>query len=55
MNILKFSEVEKHAVFKLVAGVLHFGNLKFKVDKKDMDEDGSLVVNPDVLSHASGY
>lgn len=53
MNILKFSPEERHQVFKLVAGVLHFGNVKFKVDKKDTAEDGSSIVNPDVLAHAS--
>lgn len=53
MNILKFSEEEKHTVFKLVAGVLHFGNVKFKVDKKETAEDGSSVANPEVLAHAA--
>jgi myosin heavy subunit len=53
MDILKFSSVEKHTVFKLVAGVLHFGNLKFKIEKKDTAEDGSSVSNIDVLQHAS--
>lgn len=53
MNILKFSASEKHVVFQLVAGVLHFGNVKFKVDKKDTAEDGSSVMNPDVLAHAA--
>ena len=52
MDILKFSEVEKQTVFKLVAGVLHFGNLKFKVEKKDTGDDGSSISNPDVLGHA---
>jgi myosin heavy subunit len=53
MNILKFSAEEKHTVLRLVAGVLHFGNVKFKVDKKDTAEDGSSVSNPEVLAHAA--
>ena len=30
LNILRFSEQEKKEIFKLVAGVLHFGNIPFK-------------------------
>lgn len=52
MDILKFSPEEKHHVFKIVAGVLHFGNVKFKVDKKSTGDDGSLISNTDVLDHA---
>jgi myosin heavy subunit len=36
-----------------VAGVLHCGNVKFKVKKIDNAEDGSEVQNPDVLAHAA--
>jgi myosin heavy subunit len=52
MDILQFSADEKHTVFKIVAGVLHFGNIKFKVDKKSTGDDGSLISNRDVLEHA---
>ena len=31
LNILRFSEQEKKEIFKLVAGVLHFGKLQFKL------------------------
>lgn len=53
MNILKFPPDIQHEVFKIVAGVLHFGNVKFKVEKRSNEEDGSSVVNPEVLAHAS--
>ena len=49
MDILRFSDMEKNEVFNIVAGVLHFGNLKFKVEKKAMEEDGSSVSNVEVL------
>ncbi len=36
----------------LVAGVLHFGNVKFNVEKKAMEEDGCVIANTDSLEHA---
>lgn len=53
LNILKFTEEEQSTAFKIVAGVLHFGNVKFKVEKKDTGDDGSSIVNKDVLQFAS--
>eukprot|EP01034_Spumella_vulgaris_P026744 gene26744-33370_t len=53
MNILKFSPEEQHSVFKIVAGVLHFGNVKFKVEKRSTEEDACSVVNTDVLAHGA--
>jgi myosin heavy subunit len=53
MNTLKFSSDIQLEVFKIVAGVLHFGNLKFKVEKRSTEEDASSIVNFDVLEHAS--
>lgn len=52
MNILKFPAELQAEVFKIVAGVLHFGNVKFKIEKRDTEEDGSSVVNLDTLAHA---
>lgn len=52
MNILKFTPEEQEAVMSLVAGVLHFGNVKFNVQKKAMEEDGCVIANPDQLDHA---
>ena len=36
-----------------ITGVLHFGNVKFKVEKKASQDDVALVSNPDVVQHAS--
>jgi myosin-7 len=53
MDILRFSEIEKNEVFDIVAGVLHFGNVKFAPEKKSGQDDGSTVVNMEVLNLAS--
>lgn len=53
MNILKFTPEEQYEVFRIVAGVLHLGNVKFKVEKRSTQEDSSSVVNPDILAHAA--
>ena len=45
MNILNFSEKERTTVLRLVAGVLHFGNIKFKAKQIANAEDGSQVQN----------
>jgi len=49
MRVLHFSDEDKASTFKIVAGVLHFGNLKF-VAKGD---DGCKIENMDVLEHAA--
>lgn len=53
MNVLSFSTEERHNVFKVVAGVLHFGNAKFKVVKNATSEDSSAIGNPEVVQLAS--
>lgn len=53
LNILNFSSEDKHQVFKIVAGVLHFGNVKFKVEQRANQEDSCSVSNFEVLSHAA--
>ena len=53
MDILRFGEALKKDVFKVVAGVLYFGNVKFKVEKKATGDDGSSVSNPADLNHAA--
>lgn len=53
LNILRFSADEKREMFKIVAGVLHFGNVKFKLEKKATEEDAAYIANPDVVLHAS--
>eukprot|EP01038_Epipyxis_sp_PR26KG_P006281 gene6281-8649_t len=53
MDILRFTTEEKSTILSIVAGVLHFGNLKFKVEKNSTGDDSSSIVNTDVLSHAS--
>ena len=52
MSVLKFSPEEMQSVFTMVAGVLHFGNLKFKVVKNTTTEDAAEIVNTDTLAHA---
>ena len=53
LNILRFSEQEKKEMFKIVAGVLHFGNVKFKLEKKATEEDAAYIANPEVVAHAA--
>lgn len=52
MNILQFPPDIQHEVFRIVAGVLHFGNLKFREVKNSTAEDGSEITNEDILQHA---
>ena len=52
LNILHFSKTEQADVFKIVAGVLHFGNIKFGVNKNSTGDDGSVVTNKDSLTTA---
>lgn len=52
MDILRFSTEEKREVFRIVAGVLYFGNLKYKVEKQANAEDGCSIINQDTLAHA---
>jgi myosin heavy subunit len=53
MSILKFTPEVQNEVFRIVAGVLHFGNVKFAIEKRSTSEDACSVVNSDVISHAS--
>eukprot|EP01031_Cornospumella_fuschlensis_P031847 gene31847-38508_t len=53
MSILKFSPDIQNEVFRIVAGVLHFGNVKFAVEKRANAEDACSIVNPEVIGHAS--
>ncbi len=53
MNILNFSEQEQLSIFKIVAGVLHFGNLEFIVKANANAEDGSAIKDMDVLNFAA--
>ena len=49
MRILHFSEQDKNDTFKIVAGVLHFGNIKFVAKT----EESCVIANMDVLEHAA--
>jgi myosin heavy subunit len=49
MRVLQFSADEKMSVFKIVAGVLHFGNLKFE----EKGDDACIIANPAVADHAA--
>ena len=53
MNILQFSTEERNTILKIVAGVLHFGNVKFDVEHNANAEDGSCITNMDVLKTAA--
>lgn len=53
MNVLKFTADEQDTILSTVAGVLHFGNVKFLEEKRAMEEDGCTISNPDVVAHAS--
>jgi myosin heavy subunit len=53
MNILQFSAEDKASMLKIVAGVLHFDNVKFKVEQRANQEDSCSVANIEVLQHAS--
>ena len=53
MSILDFPQETQDKVMQIVASVLHFGNVKFKVQKNDNAEDGSVVANPEVLEYAA--
>ena len=52
MNILRFTPEERKTILNIVAGVLHFGNVKFKVEENANAEDGSAVDNMQVLETA---
>jgi myosin heavy subunit len=53
MNILHFTPEERELILQIVAGVLHFGNVKFKVEKIANAEDGACIANPEVADWAA--
>ena len=53
MRILNFNVEDQLRVFETVAGVLHFGNVRFKVVKRANQEDSADVANMEVLEHAA--
>lgn len=53
MNVLRFSATDQYEIWKIVAGVLHFGNVKFGVVKNANSEDSSKIENLDVIQRAS--
>jgi myosin heavy subunit len=53
MDILQFSAEEKAEVFKVVAGVLHLGNLKFEGKHVANEDERAFVANADVVALAS--
>lgn len=52
MSILKFSSDDLNELFRIVAGVLHFGNLKVKTINNNTSDDASVISNTEVLQHA---
>lgn len=53
MNILQFTPEEKKCLFKIIAGILHFGNVKFLVEYRANLDNSCTVANVDVLRTAS--
>ncbi|KAJ8601424.1 hypothetical protein CTAYLR_005941 [Chrysophaeum taylorii] len=53
MRTLEYSQAEREAVFDMIGAVLHLSNIKFDVESKATEEDGSRIHNADVLSLAS--
>ena len=53
MNILNFTKEEQDDVMSIVAGVLHFGNIKFKEEKQATSDPVASITNPDGIGHAA--
>jgi myosin heavy subunit len=54
MDVLNFSDTDQMEIWKVLAALLHFGNVKFSdTAKVDRDVDAK-IANPDVLSFAAG-
>ncbi len=54
MDILHFSDSEQSGVWKILASILHLGNVQFAKDANfDQDEEAE-IVNSDTLSFAAG-
>lgn len=53
LDVLNVSPEEKEAVFRLVAGILHLGNVEFDRDPKGAEETDSKVKNADQFKIAS--
>lgn len=53
MGTLGISSGDQIEIFKTVAAVLHFGNVKFEIEVKVNGDDGSRVSNPPQLALAA--
>eukprot|EP01041_Mallomonas_annulata_P002807 gene2807-5525_t len=53
MRILNFSPQDQAAVYETVAGVLHFGNVRFKAENRANQEDVAVIANEETLAHAA--
>ena len=52
MNVLSMEEDLQTTILKLVAGLLHVGNIAFEVETHATQEDGSKISAPDALALA---
>ena len=52
MRILNFTVEDQTCVFETVAGVLHFGNVRFKAEKRPNQEDVASISNMEQIEHA---
>ena len=53
MDVLKFDEDLKRDIFKVVASVLHLGNIRFASEARANEEDAAVIANEDVLERTA--
>lgn len=53
MSILNFTEAEKSNILRVIAAVLHLGNIKFVAEKRANEEDAGAIGNPEVAEYAA--
>jgi myosin heavy subunit len=53
MDVLNMTPEEKECVFRLIAGVLHLGNVEFEKDPKGSEETDSKIKNPEQFKIAA--
>jgi myosin heavy subunit len=53
LTVVHFSDDEKETILRIVAGVLHFGNVKFSAEKRANEEDAAVISNREAVEFAS--
>jgi myosin heavy subunit len=54
MDILNFEEANQMEIWKIVAAILHLGNVKFTENRNFDKDEAARIVNADTLSFAAG-